>query len=163
MPEIVGNPNEYLQLIEKERERESSKYETYITKRITIHNDTDKHNSINFLFGNQTQFRVNIIEVIECGHFVAQITDDKYTEQIALIQSKLNDELSVPLKKIDAQDITAGRLVCAPFLDTIDEVSFNLYRAKVLRKLPNSVEVNYNGVVVLCFTIQLFMVNSNSK
>jgi ATP-dependent RNA helicase TDRD9 len=143
VPEIDGNPDHYIKIIENERLCVSRNYEHGYTKRITVHNDTEHHISVSALFRHAKTFNVRIVRSFECGYFLALIDEQHYTDQLRRIQARLNDDLTAGLERIISSDLLVGKLVCVPYMD-LNDFSFRLYRAKVSKKNPNSIEVNFH-------------------
>jgi ATP-dependent RNA helicase TDRD9 len=71
---------------------------------------------------------ITITEVIDCGHFWAQVNDGLYKQTLAEIQQKLNTKFK--LLRVNQGNLYVGMLVITPYSDEANETY--LYRAVII-------------------------------
>lgn len=109
-------------------------------------------------------FSIVITEIVECGHFWAQINEDSYTEALMEIQVKLNSDSSHKLTHFNSMNsLCVGMLVATAYVDAKQERF--LYRAKILhidkeRQLVQVLFVDYGNKEVKRFN-QLLVLNDD--
>ena len=83
----------------------------------------------------QDKFKIKILNVIECGHFWAQILDA--SNSLEAINNELNNE-NYNFIKINQTDLYIGKLGAAL---TIETESIIIHRAKIMKIYDNKFEV----------------------
>ncbi len=69
-----------------------------------------------------TFINVAIVEIVECGHFWAQIDDDAHRRTLKTIQAQMNPKKNVPNVKMNPAEIKVDKLCMATYKDAVGEV-----------------------------------------
>lgn len=150
-PVVNSKKHVYLKEIDKIKNSNASGYVKHYTKRMTVLNKADDIDDPTSLISHSCTHEINILSVIECGHFWAQISDKAHNDVLKTIESELNSE-NYNLTRINHGEISIGKLIVALRILENDNNLIRFQRAKVLKiNDGNSLDVSRSILLKVLF------------
>jgi hypothetical protein len=91
------------------------------------------------LLKNQNSFKIEVLDVIECGHFWARIVDSHYDDEFKYIFDTLNSP-SYRIKLLPKESLYEGKLCATIYWNKSLDVE--IFRAKIKKIYDTHVEVS---------------------